>query len=105
MRLNFTGKYKWADVCRYGIYLRTFLSKNNNTKWEKYKCSKSVPDNITSKKHFLPQPQKNNLLGLTIRYYSSTENDDKSPSNKLPELMNFPKIVWPSMFKSIKSFF
>jgi hypothetical protein len=35
------------------------------------------------------------------RYFSS---DGGPPSNKLPPLMDFPKITWPSLMKSIRNF-
>ena len=31
-------------------------------------------------------------------------SDDSPANNKLPPLMNFPEIVWPSLIKSIRNF-
>lgn len=110
MKLNFPSKYKWIDICKYGLFLRSYVSKTKTSKIERIKCSKSpIGGNLTSNLQLLPQQYKTNrLLGLAVRCYSSTDNEkneNKPPSNKLPELMEFPKIVWPSMFKSMRSFF
>lgn len=37
-------------------------------------------------------------------YRSFCSENNPAPSNKLPPLMNFPKIIWPSLIKSIKNF-
>lgn len=60
-------------------------------------CYSTVPDITSNKK----QPRKNGLFDVCRRLFSS---ESGPPSNKLPPLMNFPQIVWPSIIKSIRNF-
>lgn len=44
------------------------------------------------------------LLPVIYRTYATNPtNEDDRQSNKLPTLMEFPKIMWPSLLKTIKS--
>lgn len=61
-------------------------------------CYSTVPY-ITSKRK--QQFQQNSLFDVCRRLVSS---ESGPPSNKLPPLMNFPQIIWPSLIKSIRNF-
>ncbi|XP_044746190.1 uncharacterized protein LOC123307812 isoform X2 [Coccinella septempunctata] len=53
--------------------------------------------------YFLSKTQKLCLNIQESRNYS-TESDEKSPKNiKLPPLMNFPRVIWPSILRSFKN--
>lgn len=44
------------------------------------------------------------LLPVIYRKYSTNgANEDHRQNNKLPTLMEFPKIIWPSLLKTIKN--
>lgn len=65
-----------------------------------YRCLSYLTNNITST-NVLNNP--NNLQGkkttLNKKWYSSGKSVEK-----LPPLMDFPEIVWPSLIKSIRNF-
>ncbi|XP_066156719.1 m-AAA protease-interacting protein 1, mitochondrial [Euwallacea fornicatus] len=46
--------------------------------------------------------QKTEFVKLPKRCYCQ-ENGPPAPSQKLPPLMNFPLVVWPSLFQSLKN--
>lgn len=68
-------------------------------------CSFRLIHSITSKINndkFKKCTYKNNrLTNVSQRWQSS---DSSPPSNKLPPLMTFPEIVWPSLIKSVRNF-
>lgn len=62
-------------------------------------CSYSnVPDLTSNKKQ---QSRNSFTANVYKRFFGS---DSGPPSNKLPPLMNFPQIIWPSIIKSIRNF-
>lgn len=60
--------------------------------------SASSNDNNLTSKHPLLR-QQNNGAALRLRAYSSSDETPRS----LPTVMDFPNIVWPSVFKTIKN--
>lgn len=68
-----------------------------------FKCGsgKLLPalSHVTSNFSSFNKVQNNGKFLLCKRSYS----DEKSPS-EIPQLMNFPMIIWPSIFKSIRNF-
>lgn len=64
-------------------------------------CYSTVPD-LTSKRKQQQSPTQQNTVFDACRRFFSAESGP--PSNKLPPLMNFPQIIWPSIIKSIRNF-
>ncbi|KAJ8980188.1 hypothetical protein NQ317_015065, partial [Molorchus minor] len=57
---------------------------------------------INSRRDYTKEKNEN-YVSLQSRCFSEEKSDP--PSNKLPELIpDFAKIVWPSLFKSIRNF-
>lgn len=67
-----------------------FLSKQNLTSNDRYKNDKNTlfKNKIT-------------VNNISKRGYCNTEGP---PVRRLPPLMKFPEIVWPSLFKSLRNF-
>ena len=90
------------------ILLLKYLRRNVTYKDFKlpvqYACSTFISNNITSKFHFSGKDvgsRKNNVAEVHRRYCSSNSGP---PSTKLPPLMQFPEVVWPSLIKSFRNF-
>ncbi|KAG4072872.1 hypothetical protein HA402_002615 [Bradysia odoriphaga] len=56
---------------------------------------------LTTQNAFSKTNVHHGLIPIGYRQYST--NDDQRPSAQLPTLMDFPKIVWPSLLKTIKN--
>lgn len=70
--------------------------------YRKCSCSPLMTLNITSQNESnsnITDPFKRR--DAKKRFYSSNSGP---PSTKLPPLMNFPEIMWPSLIKSIRNF-
>lgn len=54
---------------------------------------------------FYPADVHHGLLPVDAyrKYSTNPTNDENRQSDKLPTLMDFPKIVWPSLLKTIKN--
>lgn len=90
-------------LSRNGLFVRHMY---NCLSFESYKVaaccccnfSKVAKDNLTSEKRlnagFSP-------ISHVHRRFASSESN---PTNKLPPLMDFPQLVWPSIIKSIRNF-
>lgn len=63
-------------------------------------CLHSAGDDITSKRK--PVKTTSSKIAEACRRFLSSESGP--PSNKLPPLMHFPQIIWPSIIKSIRNF-
>lgn len=112
MNISFVSVFNVTKQCQKSILLRTLcLDKNSDFLFRRF-CSKSPSiwssQYITSKDKnvnenrnslFKNKIHSNNLV--TRRNYCSTPNP---PARKLPPLMKFPEIVWPSLLKSLRNF-
>lgn len=69
-----------------------------------YCNSNSFSDKLTSK-YFSPTHRHSNnsskISNECLRFFSS---ESGPPSTKLPPLMTFPHLIWPSIIKSIRNF-
>lgn len=102
---------------RNGLFLKHVC---NNISLESYKvgvccCNLSTTAteniNVTSKLQFnnasascmnsWKHSRLDKITNACRRFFSS---DGNTSSNKLPPLMNFPQIIWPSIVKSIRNF-
>ncbi|CAH0550146.1 unnamed protein product [Brassicogethes aeneus] len=93
------------NLCNYHVMPRRPLLKSDS-KWREYPsichCSISTSgNNITSLLKGKENLKYRSLAESFRRCYSVEE---KPSTNKLPPLMNFPKIVWPSLIKSMRNF-
>lgn len=52
----------------------------------------------------LPKITSNSPKATRQNVYRYSSSESGPPSNKLPPLMEFPKITWPSVIKSIRNF-
>lgn len=62
--------------------------------------------NITSNQYISwPANTQIHKFPACVRHYSSQNGDEPSVASRksLPQLMSFPQIVWPSVFKTIKN--
>lgn len=62
--------------------------------------------NITSNQYISwPATAQIHKFPAGLRHYSSQNGDEPSLASRksLPQLMSFPQIVWPSVFKTIKN--
>lgn len=70
-----------------------------------YCSSNSFSDKLTSEYLFSPTNRHSNssskIRNECLRFFSS---ESGPPSTKLPPLMTFPHIIWPSIIKSIRNF-
>lgn len=65
-----------------------------------------IRPNITSNQYISwPAATQIHKFPASIRHYSSQNGDEPSVASRksLPQLMSFPQIVWPSVFKTIKN--
>lgn len=105
MNINLANGNTFRNYCKYNKLLKTALLRNNSEcKLVPVVCHCSTFVNITSNRWFFTDlKNKKNIYFPQGRWFS--EEKSGPPSNKLPQLMsNFPKIVWPSLFKSIRNF-
>lgn len=106
-------------ICRSLLFRNRLFLKHvcNNISFESYKvgvcccCNLSIAstETITSKLQFstVPctnSPNHNRFDKITNAYRRFFSSESNPPSNKLPPLMNFPQIIWPSVIKSIRNF-
>lgn len=85
----------------------TVASKSRNSCHTRSLCY-LTPKNVSQTKQtnfnrkFLPVDIHHGLL-MPIVYRKYSTNEDHRQSDKLPTLMEFPKIIWPSLLKTIKN--
>lgn len=103
MSLNLASKNIFQNYCKYKKLLPSSVLCNP----AEYR---SLPSLCQCSTFICPTSRKGNNADKTfyninpgqIRWFSE---ESAPPSNKLPPLMpNFPKIVWPSLIKSIRNF-
>lgn len=85
----------------YFINQTLFKSTHNNIEIDSikfYGCISYLSQNLTSNKHHIKYNNNNNSL-IPKKWYSSGNSMEK-----LPPLMDFPEIMWPSLIKSIRNF-
>lgn len=83
---------------------KIYLDKFNLTSSS---CSLLLTNNLTNKNYSTNKNSsslklKHKFSSITYRRWYSGEKE--SPQSKMPPLMNFPEIMWPSVFKSIRNF-
>lgn len=111
-------------ICRSLLFRNGIFLKHpcNSISFESYKggvcccCNLSIvpTENLTSKLQFstvhggtVPYThcaKRTRFDKITNAYRRFFSSETSPPSNKLPPLMNFPQIIWPSIIKSIRNF-
>ncbi|KAJ8925992.1 hypothetical protein NQ315_009847 [Exocentrus adspersus] len=110
MNVNLGSRHFFRNYCKYNKLLKTALLKNSfDYKPASGACECSSFANITLNRGFLTADKsgasENKSLLCTPQKRWMCEEKSSSPSNKLPQLMpDMPKIMWPSVFKSIRNF-
>ncbi|KAL3288888.1 hypothetical protein HHI36_003333 [Cryptolaemus montrouzieri] len=97
------------------IHTIIFLSRSRNFSLKSisflnnFKINKQCYCTFISQKNVLyknmNRHQFNVLNGQTWNFSTEPNKNEELPNNKLPPLMQFPKLIWPSLGKSIKNFF
>lgn len=102
MNVNLVNKAIFQNYSKYNKLLQWAVLKTvTNNRRLICECSTFV--NVTSKQWFQGDTRRSNYNFIQKQWYS--EDISGPPSNKLPPLMpDFPKIVWPSLLKSIRNF-
>lgn len=105
MNVNLASINTFRNYCKYNKLLKTALLRSSSEyKLVPVVCHCSTFVNITSNPWFLTGHTNKEIIYFPQKRWFSEEKSGP-PSNKLPQLMpDFPKIVWPALFKSIRNF-
>lgn len=107
MNVNLASRNIFRNYCKYNKLLKTALLRNSlehKLKLVSTVCHCSTFINITSNRWFLIDDRNEKNIYIAQKRWFSEEKSGP-PSNKLPQLMpDFPKIVWPSLLKSLRNF-
>lgn len=104
MNVNLASKNILRNHCKFKNFINS-LYISNTTQSSKWAVGNEF-STFTNQQSIVLSPKGENenkkMFQMHSRYLSE---DSGPPSNKLPSLMpDFPKIVWPSLIKSIRNF-
>lgn len=74
------------------------------TRWktDNYFCRKSV-NSVFNSNVFVVNSCQSKLCYSSLRHYSTQGSDKANEQTRLPTLMEFPEIIWPSVIKTIRN--
>lgn len=93
--------YYFINSRCFSVFASHATSKCTGILLRKPKC---LRESFESAKSLTERMSNNRTM---TRLFCTSDNERPMPSNRgrsLPALMNFPEIVWPSIFKTIKNF-